>query len=148
MWTLSPALIQSVLLIAAWGCALLSDARTGDRRDSHHARGGGEESRHRIASVPSAHTAPHWGSYPYRGASTNYAEHSAYNPQPRLQCDCASGKAPLINLCFITETYSQCMCPTLRFLGRTSIEMYNTAGDVSIRQTVSYIEGLRATCCR
>lgn len=154
MWTLSPALIQSVLLIAAWGCALLSDARAGDRRDSHHARrGGGEESRHRIAShriasVPSAHTAPHWGSYPYRGAA-RITRNTVRKIHSRGFCVTAlQVKLLSINLCFITETYSQCMCPTLRFLGRTSIEMYNTAGDVSIRQIVSYIEGLRATCCR
>lgn len=103
---------------------------------------------HRIASVPSAHTAPHWGPYPYSGAAritrnTVRKIHSRCFSVTALQVKLLS-----INLCFTTETYSQCMYSTVTFLGRTSTAIYNTAGDMSLRQTGSYIEGLRATCCR
>ncbi len=70
---------------------------------------------HRIASVPSAHTAPHRGSYPYSGAAritrnTVRKIHSRGFSVTALQVKLLS-----INLCFTTETYSQCMCSTLKF---------------------------------
>ncbi len=77
-----------------------------------------EQASHRIASVPSAHTAPHRGSYPYSGAAritrnTVRKIHSRGFSVTALQVKLLS-----INLCFTTETYSQCMCSTLKFFYR------------------------------
>lgn len=108
------ALIESVLLAAAWGCALLSDARW---RHERITRGGGAErniASHRMASsLFTAHTATHWGSYPYRGAAritrnTVRKTHSRGFIVTALQVKLLS-----INLCFHWDLY---MWPTLGFI--------------------------------